>query len=156
MKRPILISGLLGIILIEGCSTLPYYKAPPLNTLTGKPEVIVCKLTKKEVKNILITKMIKNGYELMKTGENRVVFKKDSKNFWVKLLRGTKYERTTELRVTYKLLEAPFEIRVIADMKIVANPDSRFEKSRDVSKKCKMAVEIQEFLKYAFNVLIKK
>jgi hypothetical protein len=155
MKKMVLIIAIMGQF-ICGCASLPSQKAPSLNTPAGKPEVIVTKLSKAELKEILLKKMSKLGYKQVKSSDNKIDFIKDITNFWTNFVYGTKYGRTTEMRIVYFLREEPFEIKISAEMKAVTNPESQFEKIRDVSRNCRMAEEIQEFLNDAFNVLIKK
>ena len=146
----------ISLLLLAGCSTLPSDKAPALKTPFGKPEVTVSKITKAQVKEVLTMKMEKAGYQLVEKTENALKFRQNCTDFWTNFKYGTRYGMTNEFIVNYRILETAFNIKVVADIQSITNPGTGFQQARDLSRDCRLAEEIQQFLEDAFNVLINK
>jgi len=119
----------LFIFLISGCATVK-----PLNTPTGKPEVIIPEASKAEIADQITNDMLSWNFQLQKRDENILVFSKRDRTLGSSLLFGSKYDRTPEWRFIYNIVDHPEGIRVIANIAAISNPGSAFERVTDFSR----------------------
>jgi hypothetical protein len=128
------------ISFISGCVTIP-----PLNTTTGKPEIVISDVSKKDVSDAIVNAMMTLDFQIVKLDDYRLVFgKKD--NSTAALLLGSRYDPQPEMRYTYTLMDFANGIRVMVNIAEITNPGSAFEKSTDFSKSTKAANDAQKFL----------
>jgi len=119
----------LFLTLISGCATVK-----PLNTPTGKPEVIIPEASKSEIADQITNAMLSWNFQLQKRDENILVFSKRDQRLGPSLLFGSKYDRTPEWRFIYNIVNHPEGIRVIANIATITNPGSAFERKTDLSR----------------------
>jgi len=127
--------------IISGCATVP-----PLQTSTGKPEVIINDVPKKDVSDALVNFMLSNDFQILNKDEYRLVFGKIDTSIGASLLLGSRYDSNPQWRYTFNLVDYSNGIRVITNIEAVTNPGSAFERKMDFSKSSKMANHMQSVL----------
>lgn len=101
---------------------------PPLQTPSGRPEVTLYGITKKQFfDNVAGTAMV-GGYEIREVNDYNMVLAKRNTSFGAAVLFGSRYNTTPEERITLTVIEVPRGIRIFATCTIVTNPGSAFEK----------------------------
>ena len=111
-------------IFFVGCVT-----TPPLQTASGRPEVTLYGITKKQFfDNVAATATI-NAYEIREVNDYNMVLAKKNTSFGAAVLFGSSYNSTPEERITLTVIEVQHGIRIFATCKIVTNPGSAFEKT---------------------------
>lgn len=102
---------------------------PPLQTSSGRPEVTLYGITKKQFfDNVAATASI-NGYVIREVNDYNMVIAKKNTSFGAAVLFGSSYDSTPEERITLTVIEVPRGIRIFATCTIVTNPGSAFEKT---------------------------
>lgn len=132
MKRILKLIPILLIVFLSfmatGCATIK-----PLPTPSGRPEVTIPNVTKKQVIDTLTNRMINKGYQLSSVNDYVVVFNKKVDSFMAGVIYGSRYDSTPAARVSYNLVETDAGIRVIVTLEVVTNPGSAFERVTDLS-----------------------
>ncbi|MCK9584041.1 MAG: PDZ domain-containing protein [Candidatus Cloacimonetes bacterium] len=131
----------LCLSLLWGCANLT-----PLETRTGRPDIVINGVTKKEVSDVLVNFMINYDFLMIRMDEYSLVFGKIIKDPGMAILGGSRYDPFPQNRWTYTLIDATSGIRVLTTIEIVTNPGSAFEQKTDVSKASKAAHEAQTIL----------
>ncbi len=116
------------VFLLAGCVPLQ-----PLQTPSGRPEVTISGVTKKQVLDLLVTEMLANGVQVKQVNEYGAVFGKPDDSFTGALLFGSRYDSTPEMRLTFNVVELSDAIRVFCNAAMVTNPGSAFERVRDLT-----------------------
>jgi hypothetical protein len=129
------------LLILCGCATIP-----PLQTTTGKPEVIINAVTKKEVSDALVNYMLTRDFHLIKMDEYSLVFGITDKSLGAALLLGSQYNPNPQYRWTYNLIDVVSGVRILATIEGVTNPESPFEQKYDISKASKAAQQTQLIL----------
>jgi S1-C subfamily serine protease len=124
----ILIPFVLFLALLYGCAT-----TKPLATASGKPEVTIPNVTKKQVTDALVTQMINQGFQIKNSSDYNIVFTKPMESLSAQLLLGSKYDSTPEHRASFMIVESGNGIRVVLTNQGITNPGSAFEKVTDLS-----------------------
>lgn len=106
---------------------------PPIQTATGKPEVTLPNVTKKQAVDYLTVIMLNREYQVRQVNDYMAAFGKAGDTFAARFLFGTKFNRVPDLRVTYNFVDTPAGLRVIATLEIITNPNSGFQRVRDFS-----------------------
>jgi hypothetical protein len=98
------------------------------NTASGKPEVTINVADLDAVTSTFQSEMINRGY--MQTGGNRFMLKFDRPvtNILASALLGSRYDSQPNARITYMFSKFSSSIRVVADMAVITNPGSAFER----------------------------
>ena len=141
MNRKIYPIFLAIILSLSGCTTLQ-----PLNTSTGKPEIIITETNKKEVADAIINTMLSWDFQLQKRDEYILVFGKRDTRIISGVLLGSQYDTTPEWRITYNLVDYANGVRIMVSIFAITNPGSAFERITDFSKGSKDSHNIQSFL----------
>lgn len=131
MTKRALISGASGLVLLlvlPGCLTPPAVHA----TASGKPEMTVA-APADLVKPVIVGKMLSRGYRITRDTQYELSFDKPTDNIAVAVLLGSKYDSQPNARVSYSFAPIGGETRVVADMAIITNPGSAFERRTDVN-----------------------
>lgn len=116
------------VFLLAGCAPLQ-----PLQTPSGRPEVVISGATKKQVLDLLVAEMLANGAQVKQVHEYGAVFGKRDDSFTGALLFGSRYDSTPEMRLTFNVVEASGAVRVFCNAAMVTNPGSAFERVSDVT-----------------------
>ena len=127
--------------LISSCATVK-----PLNTHTGKPEVIIPEASKSEIADQIINAMLSWDFQLQKRDENILLFSKRDQRLGSSLFFGSKYDITPEWRFTYNIVDHPEGVRVIANIAAITNPGSAFERVTDLSRGSKDSENVYALL----------
>jgi C-terminal processing protease CtpA/Prc len=114
--------------LCAACATVP----PPA-TASGKPEVTISNSSPDKVKPVLVNKMINTGYRITKDTPYELTFDKPTQNFAVAALMGSKYDGVPNERVSYTFADVGGSTRVVADVAIITNPGSAYERRTDLN-----------------------
>ena len=129
------------IVLLSGCTTVK-----PLDTLTGKPEVIIPEASKSEIADQITNAMLSWDFQLQKRDENILFFSKGDQRLGSSLLFGSRYDSTPEWRFTYNIVDHLEGIRVIANIAAITNPGSAFERVTDLSRGSKDSENVYALL----------
>ena len=120
-----------------------------LNTSSGRADVIIYNVEKKDVVYVIINSLLSAGYSLKSQNEYNLVMTKrydNPKDVGVALLMGSQYDPFPEHRVSFNLLNYSNGIRIITDVWMVTNPGSAFERITNLSTNSRMAYEYQIYL----------
>lgn len=105
-----------------------------LQTASGKPEVTIFAADASLVKAEIINDMLNSGYVLSRDTAYQLVFdKRMETNFTAQLLLGSNYDQVPAARIAYVISPTNENVRVIADMSIITNPGSAFERRMDMN-----------------------
>lgn len=127
MIKNIFITALISILLI-GCI------APrPLNTSSGKPDVTIPKVNKKQVTDALVSEMMTRGFTIKTSSDYNIVFTKLLDNMTASLLFGSRYDSNPEHRASFMLVESSAGVRIVLTNQIITNPGSAYERATDAS-----------------------
>jgi len=137
----VIVYSTLVFALLFGCAAVK-----PLNTLTGKPEVIIQDASKSEIADQITNAMLSWDYQLQKRDNNILVFSKRDQRLGSSLLFGSRYDSTPEWRFTYNIVDHPEGIRVIANIAAITNPGSAFERVTDLSRGSKDSENVYALL----------
>ncbi|MBC6436935.1 MAG: hypothetical protein GDA52_02075 [Rhodobacteraceae bacterium] len=80
------------------------------------------------VKSALVDRMINRGYNLTRDNQFTVAFDRPVENIFAAALLGSRYDSTPNARISYTIVENAGATRVVADMAIITNPGSAFER----------------------------
>lgn len=120
-----------------------------LNTSSGRAEVIIYNVEKKDVFTTIMNSMLTNGFSLKSQSEYNLTMTRryDSVNdIGVSMLLGSSYDAFPEHRVSFNIINFTNAIRIVVDVWIVTNPGSAFERITDLSKNSRMAHDYQNYL----------
>lgn len=114
-------------------------------TASGKPEAVVASSDLDDIGSALTTRMLDSGFNLERQSTNLLVFTKESSNLGMSMLYGSKYDSTPAYRITYTLAQVATGTRVLADVAILTNPGSGFERATSLNKD-KVSISYQTIL----------
>ena len=83
------------------------------------------------VKSHLMNEMLSKGFSIISDTPNMVVFDRQSDNFAANLFFGTPYGGAPHYRVAFSMAELNGSTRVFADIALVGNAGSAFERRTD-------------------------
>ena len=124
----LLIVFLLSIATL-GCAS----PRPPLDTPSGKPEIIIQGVSKKQVVDLLVNNKLAEGFQIKAVTSYALVIQRDIDDFNAQVIYGSDYDRTPAARVTYNFVDTQEGVRVFSKSEIITNPDSNYEKSSDAT-----------------------
>lgn len=122
MKRRMFFCGLAAVGL-TGC-TEPVTHA----TASGKPEVVVRGRNSEWVKGKLVNSMLNRGYSISNDTGYTIAFDRPVQNAFAAALLGSSYDSSPNTRVTFSTAEVSGGTRVVADLAVITNPGSAFER----------------------------
>ncbi len=115
MGKSIFVSALCLWLSISGCAT----QRPELR-VTGTDSIVVgLKLT---------NEMLNLGYNVREQSDYLIVFEKQITDTRVDTWSADRYDMHPHSRVSYMLFEQDGTVRVVADLKVITNPGTRFER----------------------------
>lgn len=118
-----------GIALVLGsCATT----APAPQTASGKAEVTI-QAPAQVIKSALINEMINRGYRIVRDSEYELAFEHVITNVALVMLLGTSGGGAPTERVTYQIAALGPSTRVIADIAVISNSGTAFEKRIETS-----------------------
>ena len=103
------------------------------HTASGRPEVTIATTNVGAVKGALISEMVNRGYSITRESDFLVGFDRPIDNVWAAALLGSRYDSTPNARVSYTIARIQDAIRVVADLAIITNPGSAFERQTDMN-----------------------
>ena len=103
------------------------------NTASGKPEVTIGTNDVGAVKAALVSEMIDRGYDITTEGDHRLIFDQRVDNVLAAALLGSSYDSTPNARISYTIVRTSGGIRVVADIAIITNPGSAFERRTEMN-----------------------
>lgn len=125
----LILYALAAVWLLTGCAT----PRAPLSTSSGRPEVMVTGVTKKQVMDLLVEAGLSNGLQVRNANEYGVTLTKKSTDLATAIIYGSRYDSTPEFRVHFNMVESQGGMRVFARGEVVTNPGSGFERVNDVT-----------------------
>lgn len=114
--------------LLAGCATPVVHQ-----TASGKPEVTIDTENVAGVKEALVSEMVNRNYSLIRDTEYQLVFDRPIENILASALLGSKYDSTPNARITYTFAVGMDTVRVVADLSIITNPGSAFERRMEMN-----------------------
>ena len=109
MKRLYAIFGLIPLLhLLASCATVP-----PMQTVSGRPEVTVLGVDKKQIINAIANDFVNAGCQIKSMNDFSVVVSRASQNVAVNLLLSSQYDSTVEERTSFQLLDMQGGVRVL-------------------------------------------
>ncbi len=143
------------LLLNIGCATVG-----PLNTPTGKPEIIINDASKKEICDAVINQMLSWDFQLQKQSESLLVFGKKDSRVSSAILLGSRYDAIPEWRFAYNIVDYSQGVRIVANISAVTNPGSAFERITDMSRNSQDAQNVQNFFErmkkyFSINAVLK-
>jgi hypothetical protein len=147
MKKKVFIAFIGGFFLITILSGCPPFE--PLRTPSGKPEVTIPDVTKKEVIDALTELMIDKGYITRDITEDRAVYYKRTYSLYAlppveqrpdfgpgphSGLPYTQREPQPEAEVTYDITERDGGVNILATFHMKRFPETPFYEFTDISK----------------------
>jgi C-terminal processing protease CtpA/Prc len=133
--------AMLCLFALAGCAS-----QPPLDTAAGRPEIIITNVDLEEIKAQLTTDALQWGYTTKSVTDYTAVYEKREQSTMAAVLMGSQYDPYPLWRLTYNLVEQNDRVRIVANIYIVTNPGSAFERISDVSQASKAAHSIQNYL----------
>ena len=103
------------------------------HTASGRPEVTIATTNVEAVKGALISEMVNRGYSITRESDFLVAFDRPVDNVWAAALLGSRYDSTPNARVSYTIARIQDTIRVVADLAIITNPGSAFERQTNMN-----------------------
>jgi hypothetical protein len=138
--RDFQIAVLAAALILGGCGT-PVTHA----TGSGKVEVGINGATPEIVKPGLVNKMVNYGYRITKDTPYEIAFDRPTDNLAASILLGSKYDAQPNARVSYFITATPPTVRVVADIAIITNPGSSFERRTEMNNS-QDSVQVQALL----------
>jgi hypothetical protein len=121
---------LVASIAVAGCATPP----APLSTPSGRPEVTITGVSKKQVADAIVAGALARGSQIKSVNEYAVVLtQRVHGNLGASLAYGSRYDSTPEVRVTLNMVDVSGGVKVYARGEMVTNPGSAFERLNDVT-----------------------
>jgi predicted small lipoprotein YifL len=125
---------------LSGCAPLV-----PLQTPTGKPEVTIPDVTKKEALFALTDLMMANGYITENITDDNAVYYKRTYGLYAAPLLERAYQEKPEARLSYDIRETEGGVRIVATFTMILYPESPFKEVHDLSRS-RDAHDIQKLL----------
>lgn len=111
--------------LFVACATAP--QEPPVD-----PAVTI-RAPREDVVAALIADMAAQGYPLVQSSENLLVFGRRDDSVMAMAIYGSRYDRVPESRVSYSVAETQGLISVRGTAAMVTNPGSGYERNHNVT-----------------------
>lgn len=102
-------------------------------TASGRPETLIHNTSADSVKSAIVNGMMSKGYRITRDTPYEIAFDKPVENIADQVLLGSKYDSQPSARVSYTLASVGADVRVIADMAIITNPGSAFERRTEMN-----------------------
>jgi hypothetical protein len=114
-------------------------------TASGHPEVTVQNVAADKVKAALVNKMLNKGYRITRDTQFELAYDKPVENVMASVLLGSKYDSQPNARVAYSIAQVGKDVRVVADLAVITNPGSAFERRTDLNRGVE-SPKVQTFL----------
>lgn len=111
-----------SFLLLSACATPVTH-----NTPSGKAEATV-EASVDLIKPELINVMTNAGFSIFRDTPYQMAFDKPVDNIMLAALTGSRYDAQPDERVTYTFAPLGIETRIVADVAVVTNPGSAFER----------------------------
>ncbi len=116
------------------CSGLAGCVEPTVHdTPSGRPEVTLSTKNHDAVRSALINRMLNKGYSITRDTGHSIAFDRPVDNALGAVLFGSQYDATPNARIVYTLAALGNATRVVADIAIVTNPGSAFERQTNMN-----------------------
>lgn len=139
MRRRLFIIGSCALAL-AGCAE-PVTHATP----SGRPEVTISGRSSAWAKDRLTNEMLNRGYTVTMDSGSTVAFDRASNNALANAFFGSGYDGVPNARITYSIVQIGGDTRIVADMAVITNPGSAFERRTPMNNN-QDSTEIQELL----------
>ena len=114
-------------------------------TSSGKPETTIAGTTPEKVKPLIVNRMLSAGYRITRDTQFEIAFDAPVKNVAAQVLLGSRYDSQPNARVSYSFASTGTETRVVADIAIITNPNSGFERRTEMNQAAD-SVQVQNIL----------
>lgn len=119
----------LGLMLTLGaCGTLPHAETP-----TGRPDVTI-RAKPETIKAYLIERISAKGAVLVQETPSTLVFEAPTQNAGAIIMMGTSHQSQPTERYSYTIVKQGNMTRVMANLSIIANQGTAFEKRMDFNR----------------------
>jgi hypothetical protein len=120
---------ILGLALTLGGCAAPVQH----QTASGRPEVLIHNTNSESVKSAIVNRMLSDRYRITRDTPYEIAFDKAVENIAAQVLLGSEYDSQPNARISYTLASVGADVRVIADMAIITNPGSAFERRTEMN-----------------------
>jgi len=114
-------------------------------TASQRPEVCITKAKSSDIAARLASDFLDRGYTVLTQTETRVEGEHIVDNAFAAALFGSRYDGTPKARIAYTIVKIPACTRVVADMNIVTNPGSAYERLTPMNNS-QDSLKVQKFL----------
>ena len=97
-------------------------------TPSGRPEVMMATTDTTGIKSDLVNRMLNKGYGITRDSGFVIAFDRPVDNVLAAAMLGSQYDSVPNARIVYTIARTGNTTRVIADIAIITNPGSAFER----------------------------
>jgi hypothetical protein len=115
------------------------------DTASGKPEVTIENTDSESVKQAVVNKMLDLGYTITSDTPYQISFDLPVESVMISLLAGSSYDAQPNARMAFTIAQTRAGVRVIADVALITNPGSAFER-RTVLNQHRASIQVQTML----------
>lgn len=120
---------LLSCLVCVGCATTGRLATP-----SGRPEVFIMGVTKKDVMDASVSLLVKNGWQIESTTEYMVQAVHTSDSMAADFFFGSSYSSyQTWYRIVFTFVQEPKGIRVFGAQKLIGNKGTGFENAMELT-----------------------
>lgn len=119
--------SLLAVLVLAGCAT-----APPPQTPSGKPEVMLSNVDAGCVRSSMANALADQGYSIKTMSDYSIVAEKKVTSGAAAFLYSTQMSGNPDARVTVTMIPSGTSVRMMMDAAYVSNAGTGFEKSTPI------------------------
>jgi hypothetical protein len=113
---------LAGVLSLAGCAT-----APPIQTASGKPDVVIRGADRACVRDGMLNGLLTNGFAVRTANDLQVVVQRPAPPSFAAAMLTTGYG-PPEQRVAITMVPTGSDLRVVIDASVVSNSGTAFER----------------------------
>lgn len=105
----------------------------PSNESAGSPHVLLENTSSSIVMNTIISSMKNSGFSILSSNNSAVVVGRQAGRELAADVFGSSFSGPCEIRITYSILSVGRAVKVLADLSLVANPDTSSAKTANLN-----------------------
>lgn len=111
------------VSIMTSCQT-----AEPIKATSKPPEVTIENATRKQIIDIISGEMRDGGFKILSVNDSKLLVGRKSGAALIASVYGSSFTGMAEERIAYNVIDVGNSVKVSADIGIVANPGTSFEK----------------------------
>ena len=115
------------------CTIVSCQTMSPSNQSSGLPHVLLENTSSSIVMNTIVSSMNNSGFKVISTKDSTVVVTRPSGPELAADVFGASFSGTAEIRIAYTITRSGSAVQVSADISLVANPGTSYEKSASLN-----------------------